>query len=374
MKRSASRNENWGKWLSLHRSHLIAWAVLIVWEVVTIGLFSGSFGHPATYAIHYALVIGLFYCHALLALPWSVRGGGSPIWRVPLVALLEGMAFLISSYVLDHWLIWAGFIQEVTAFAFTMSYVLRTLYRGLYFMGFATGYYYLQTYLDEKKKSDQLQEQHYLEIIRRQQAEEESIKAQNAFLTAQINPHFFFNTLDYLYHNVLDVSPAAAEAISSLATMMRFAIDADKMGDQVCLRDELEQIEHLIYLHQIRQPLFIDVDIDEEILDLKLIPLILLTLVENVFKHGYLKSPESPARISIWKDRTMFYVETRNKVGNQRYVQASHTGMLNTAKRLQNAYGDEVVFQYGAEEDSSYRVKLIIPLAKLSYADASVYL
>ncbi len=347
---------------------------MILWEVVTIGLFSGSFGHPVTYAIHYALVITLFYGHALSALPWALKGGKSPIWRVPAVAVFESVVFLLSSYVLDLWLIWAGFIHDATAFALTMSYVLRTLYRGLYFMGFATGYYYLQTYLDEKIKSDQLQERHYLEIIRRQQAEEESIRAQNALLTAQINPHFFFNTLDYLYHNVLNVSPAAAEAISSLATMMRFAIDADKLGDQICLKDELEQIEHLIYLHQIRQPLFVELDVDEETLEIKLIPLILLTLAENVFKHGNLKAPENPAKISVWKNELSLCIETQNRVGNQQYIQSSHTGLLNTEKRLQNAYGDKVVFLYGVEEDNIYRVKLIIPIQKLSYADVSVCL
>lgn len=350
------------KWLRTYRLHFLLWGIFILWEVVVIGLFAGIFGHPVTYLAHYLLIIALFYLHAIFALPWALQHFKAAFWRIPLMAITELGILILLSYWVDLGLMKAGFLKGDTNVSLTLPYVFRTLYRGLYFLGFATGYYYLITFLRERKRIGELEKQHYLEIIKRQDVEEQLVKAQNAFLLAQINPHFFFNTLDFLYHNVIDLSPASAEAISSLATMMRFAIDADKIGDYIRLGDEVEQVENLIYLHQIRQPLSIDLQVDDAAREAQIIPLVLLTLAENMFKHGYLRAPGHQAKIRIWIDGRTLCIETVNPVGNQRHPQASHTGLINTARRLKNAYGDDVALDHGPQEDGSYRVRISLPV------------
>jgi two-component system LytT family sensor kinase len=354
------------KWSAKYRLHIIVWTAFILWEVVVIGLFSGKFGHPLLYMGHYILVIWFFYLHADYALPWSLERKGFAVWRAPLVIGGQITAFILLSCIIDQVLIAASLVNDELAFSLTLSYILRTVYRALYFMGISTGYYFLATYLKEKRRANELENQHYLEIIRRQQAEEETIKAQNAFLIAQINPHFFFNTLDYLYHNVLDVSPASAEAINALAAMMRFAIDADKIGDRIQLGEEIEQVENLIYLNQIRQPLTIDLRVDERAKNIWFIPLVVLTLTENVFKHGNLRPPMQEARIHIWLTENSLCIETNNQIGQSHQARASHTGLLNTEKRLRNSYGQNVGFFYGPDGNGRFLVSVSIPLSVLN--------
>lgn len=348
--------------LQRYRLHILVWGIFILWEVVVIGLFAGLFGHPMTYLAHYLLIIALFYLHATFALPWALRQVGAAFWRIPLIAIVEIGSLILLTYCVDLGLMKAEILRSDMPVSLTLVYVFRTLYRGLYFLGFATGYYYLITFLDERKRISELEKQHYLEIIKRQEVEEQLVKAQNAFLLAQINPHFFFNTLDFLYHNVIDISPASAEAISSLATMMRFAIDADKIGDYIRLGDEIEQVENLIYLHQIRQPLSLELQVEDYAREMQIIPLVVLTLAENMFKHGYLRAPEHKAIIKIWMNGLILCIETENMIGNQRHSQTSHTGLINIASRLRNAYGSDVILEYGREDNGRFKVRLSLPV------------
>lgn len=355
-------------WINRSRIHLIVWSIFIVWESVVIGLSSGIFGHPLTYAAHYMLIISVFYTHALFALPWSAENIRHLFWRLPFITLLEISVFILCSYGVDYILILAGFLKTTQALTLTIPYTMRMLYRGLYFIGFATGYYYLFTYLNEKKKTNELRQLNYEGIIQQKMAEEALIKAQNAFLMAQINPHFFFNTLDFLYHNILDVSPQSAEAINSLASMMRFAIDADKIGEYIILGDEIEQVENLIYLNQLRKPLWVRLRVDENVKELCFIPLVILTLVENIFKHGDLTTPEHEAEINIFINEDNLFIRTCNLPIERSTSGRSHTGLKNTAQRLQNVYGVNVDFTYGMSETGYFNVQLIIPLEKMQHS------
>jgi two-component system LytT family sensor kinase len=366
--------KNFTNWFRIHRIHFVVWSVFIIWEVVVIGMFSGVFGHPLNYAFHYLLIIAVFYIHASRALPWALVNLNQSIWRIPLVALMEITAFILCSYIVDKGLIWAGSLQSQGPLVLNLQYTLRTLYRELYFLGFATGYYYLTTYLKEKMKTSNLERRNFRDIIKRQKAEKETAKAQNAFLMAQINPHFFFNTLDYLYHNVMEVSPKSAEAIEILATMMRFSTEADKFGEYIRLEDEIEQVQNLIYLNQLREPLAIILAIDNEAVgDIYLIPLVLLTLAENIFKHGNLKSKADRASIRIWLTEDDLCIETDNLINEKYSSLQSHTGLTNMAKRLNYAYGDNIQFSYGSHENGQFKVSLAIPLSLLTFGGTFLY-
>ncbi|MDT3404316.1 sensor histidine kinase [Mucilaginibacter terrae] len=352
-------------WIKSHRLHLLIWGIFIFWETIVIGLISGVFGHPMTYAAHYTSIIILFYVHALYALPWVFKNDTYYYWRLPLTVAFEVSVFIVLSYLIDLALSSASILKDGQAFELNLRYSMRTLYRGLYFLGFSTGFFYLKTYLEEKKKSDLLERQRLNEIIQRQKAEEEVIRAQNAFLIAQINPHFFFNTLDYLYHNVLEIAPNVADAISSLAGMMRFAISADKIGGVIKLGDEVEQVQNLVYLHQVRQQMYIRLEIAEGVEDFFVIPLILLTLTENIFKHGNLLVPEEEAFLRIYFDEDNFYIETFNLINQVITSIKSNTGLSNIGKRLTAAYPDNVSFAYGSDGNSHFQVSIKIALSAL---------
>jgi two-component system LytT family sensor kinase len=360
-------------WVKSHRLHFIIWGTFIAWETIVIGLSSGVFGHPLTYTAHYFLIILLFYSHALFILPWAVQRYTHYFWKLPLAVAFEIFAFILLSYLIDLELINGGILKNEVKFELSLRYAMRTLYRGLYFLGFSTGFYYLKTYLEEKKKSEALERQRLKEIIQRQKAEEEVIRAQNAFLIAQINPHFFFNTLDYLYHNVLDIAPAVADAISSLAGMMRFAISANKITGLIKLADELEQVKSLVYLHQVRQPLYIRLDISDGVEDFFLIPLVVLTLTENIYKHGYLLNPKEEALLRIFYNEEYFYIETENLINQVIASIKSNTGLSNIEKRLTAAYQENFSFNYGSKDGIHFYVRIKIALSVLSQGGSFSY-
>ncbi|QJD96261.1 histidine kinase [Mucilaginibacter robiniae] len=243
---------------------------------------------------------------------------------------------------------------------------MKTIYRGLLFLGFSTGYFYLRNYLSEREKSEQLERDRLNEIIQRKIAEEEAMRAQNAFLMAQINPHFFFNTLDYFYHSLLKIAPELADAVSSLAGMMRFAINADKIGGLIRLGDEVEQVENLIYLHQVRQQLHIRLDVAQAAEDLFFIPLIVLTLTENIFKHGNLTKEHQQAHIRIAIDQQFLVIETHNLVNTMVASVKSNTGLLNMQKRLATAYPNNFHFEHGSIDGVYFNVKIRVALSSLN--------
>jgi sensor histidine kinase YesM len=346
--------------------HFIVWGLFITWEVVFVGLFFGEFGHPISYISHYSIILFLFYLHALILLPWALINNNQALWRVPVIILLETCGFILLSFIVDKWLIELGFLKKAGTLTLNLQYVMKSLYRELYFLGCSTGYYYLVTFLKEKRKTEDLEKRHVAHIFEKQKAEEEIMKAQNAFLLSQINPHFFFNTLDYLYHNVLDSAPESAEAISILATMMRFAIDADKVGSFIKLGDEIEQVENLIYLNQLREQLAIKFQVDEDAREVRLIPLVLLTLAENIFKHGSLKNHREGAVIRIWIAGASLNIETENVIQVHGNLSRSGNGLKNIDSRLKHAYGKNVYFNYGTDHANRFKVSLKIPLSKTS--------
>lgn len=205
------------------------------------------------------------------------------------------------------------------------------------------------------------------EIISRQKAEQELSRAQNAFLKAQINPHFLFNTLDFIYHNVLALSPVAADAIVTLAEMMRFAIDSDKMGEFILLGDEIDQVLNLRYLNQLRkneEPAF-ELLYEEEARDIKFIPLVLLTLAENIFKHGDLGDGRK-ATLQVFIAEGMLQIYSSNMSHGQQHTHSHKTGLANLEKRLHHAYGDAALFSYGNDETGQFNVWVKVPLHLLS--------
>jgi len=347
-----------------YRLHVFLWLAYIAYELTLVGLSGRPLGSPWIYVFHYALAVGFFYTQAYYILPWALKSSGNAYWLAPLSFLLEMTAFVMLSFWADELLFLLHVIPPSKTFGLNLQYCLRAVYRGILFLGSSTGYYYVIRYNSEKRKSEELERIRLNNIIQQQKAEQELIKAQNAYLKAQINPHFLFNTLDFIYHNIVKLSPEIGDAVIRLADMMRYAIDSDKMGDFVYLQDEIEQVENLLYLNQIRKQnnLPVRLSYNDNVLRLKLIPLVLLTLVENIFKHGDLTKAENPASIDIYIHDEMFHIETNNLVDGGRKPHSTHTGLTNIEKRLTYMYGDTAVLNYRVDDNQNFLLSISIPL------------
>ena len=116
---------------------------------------------------------------------------------------------------------------------------------------------------------------------------ETSLRAEVDSLKAQINPHFFFNTLNNLYGLAVEKSELAPQVILKLSDMMRYTIyEGEK--DRVLLKDEIAYLENFIELNRIRVHREVDIKFEQVVgdADLEVPPLLLIILLENAFKHG----------------------------------------------------------------------------------------
>ena len=163
------------------------------------------------------------------------------------------------------------------------------------------------------------------ELERMQALENEKLATELKFLKAQINPHFLFNTLNNLYSNVLTQSPKAPDMIMRLSGILDYVLYKSQ-SQTVLLSEEVQTIEHFLELEQIRYGDRLTIDFKTSAnLSLPISPLILLSMVENAFKHGAsgdIDQPKIKIDIKEWKD-TIYC-----KVWN---TKSAHQGELNDA-------------------------------------------
>jgi len=117
--------------------------------------------------------------------------------------------------------------------------------------------------------------------------EKEKSATELNLLKQQINPHFFFNTLNNLYALSIVKDKQTPEVILQLSELMRYVIYKGK-EEKVAITEEIKYIEDYIQLQQIRLHKKLDFKFDKDIADEKLQvpPLLFITFVENAFKHG----------------------------------------------------------------------------------------
>jgi len=105
-------------------------------------------------------------------------------------------------------------------------------------------------------------------------------------LKNQLNPHFLFNTLNNLYALTLDKSDKAPEVIEHLSDILDYILYRCN-ENYVSLHKEIELIENYLTLEKIRYGQRVAIKFDHQIKnEVKIAPLLLLTFVENAFKHG----------------------------------------------------------------------------------------
>lgn len=196
---------------------------------------------------------------------------------------------------------------------------------------------------------------------RRRAVEAERDRAEIELYKAQIKPHFMFNTLNSLYGLFLTGSEKALESLEKFISMMRY-IHISSMRDMVPLADETDYIHRYVDLQSLRlngmTAVKLDIDIDGGAYEVP--PMLLVTFVENCFKHGVSPVEESVIELSLHcRDGHMDFA-TRNRVFPVRRI-GEHMGIENCRKRLELLYHGRHCLHTGSD-GTFYNVKLSIDL------------
>ena len=193
--------------------------------------------------------------------------------------------------------------------------------------------------------------------------EKENLEQQLEYLKYQINPHFFMNTLNNI-HALVDIDAEKAKStILELSKMMRFILyEGDKQG--VPLTREFDFIRNYITLMELRytDKVQIRVNLPQQAPDRLIPPLMLITFIENAFKHGI--SYQHPSFIDIMVDvqDDRLHFTCNNSKAEKSNQEKGGVGLTNVRQRLKLLYDNNYTLHIQDNPDT-YQVQLTIPLS-----------
>ncbi|MEZ0182348.1 MULTISPECIES: sensor histidine kinase [Flavobacterium] len=332
--------------------HILSWLLLgfimlfyipLTWNVVL----------PTVFWIWQIIVLFLliivFYSNARIIVPRTIiKDNTSPflLWALLIVFVMQIIAFFYTSQTDLHSKIRLVLGLKKYKSPYFDNYVLMLT---LLVLGISTSWAMLQHW--------QKAAQH------KQKLEQDKTMAELAMLKAQINPHFFFNSLNSIYSLTYTDIEDSRNALHTLSRMMRYLLYSTE--ETTTLLKEADFMKDFIALMKLRanSKLTITTDIPQKIHDYPIVPMLLLPLVENAFKHGVHATDKSEIHISLrQKDSTLEF-----EVENTYFEKSSTTneggiGLTNTKRRLHLIYPDKHTLKAGIAPNGKYNVKLHLTL------------
>jgi len=202
------------------------------------------------------------------------------------------------------------------------------------------------------------------ELERIHQLEKEKMATELKYLKAQLNPHFLVNTLNNLYSYVVTGSPKAPDMILHLSSMLEYVLYKSQ-NKTVLLVEEIEAIHNFIGLEKNRYGDRLHVDFNTAgNLNTKISPLLLLSLVENVFKHGAsgdIETPKIKIDIKVETDtiQCVFWNTKSQYQGELNDAYKEGIGLSNIKRQLDLIYKDKHELMI-ADETNTFTVNLLL--------------
>ena len=207
-----------------------------------------------------------------------------------------------------------------------LYYIVDNVFYGILYSLIGATHFFIQYASYSKEQS------HMLEI--------QNKHTELSFLKAQLNPHFFFNTLNTLYSLINKKSDLALDLVSKISSLLRYSLY--ETDEHVFIQQELNYITDFIDVQKLRfkDPIHYDLNIEPSTLSKKIYPFMFTPFVENAFKHGELLDKDNPVRVSLKFAEGCIYFTCTNKCKQMNKDGVGGIGLTNTKKRLSLIYGD----------------------------------
>ncbi len=340
---------NWLKRLLLHS---ICWLFFIA-----IFLFVSTNGFKASqgFVIHFIgmslLNVAIFYINLYFIIPLTLNKHRFLSWILSILMAIVVFAFV--KYGFSFYLFYVKQLlntindRKVEIPGFLVYTGVNIFINGFFVFLSTVLKFTADWFINEKEKSE---------------LERQRLSAELAFLKSQINPHFLFNSLNNIYSLAYQKSASTPDAILKLSEIMRYML-YESNDEKVLLKKELTYLQSYIDLQKLRfgDKAYIDFKIEGQITTQLIVPLLLISFVENAFKHGLATSKETPIYIgaSVYENKLLFVV--KNKKNKLNKDQTGGIGMANVKRRLDLGYPDN--YKLSIEEDAdNYNCELFIDL------------
>src|SRR6218665_1843838 len=217
-------------------------------------------------------------------------------------------------------------------------FIKYTILGYIQFYAYALLYYVGNGLFNSERQLRITREQNFIKEIENARLKEQELKAQYAFLRAQVNPHFLYNSLNTIFSKAQEYSDDLAENISKLARMMRYSFETiENENDAVSVEKELQNLQLLLDINHIRfeGEKLVGYSVEGIVTDQVIPPLSLITIVENAFKYGDLSDPRHPLTIKVRLTQGQLYFYCGNrKSSRQLNVSSTNIGIANLKKRM----------------------------------------
>jgi LytS/YehU family sensor histidine kinase len=218
-----------------------------------------------------------------------------------------------------------------TISSITLNYTIDMMIGEVYVMTFVTAIKITMDWLVEHKRLN--------DLVKLQ------LETELQFLRTQVSPHFLLNTLNNIYALAIDKSSRAPKVIIKLSELMKYMLYETKVK-RLSLEKEILCIQNYLDLERIRsgEKLEIEMEISGEIANKTIAPMLILSFVENAFKHGVNKNIKPvTVKISFHIEGDFLYFSISNPKPaitefNKRIKSSGGIGLENVKKRLALGY------------------------------------
>jgi len=190
--------------------------------------------------------------------------------------------------------------------------------------------------------------------VQQEKLKREQLALQYETLKSQVNPHFLFNNLNSLTSLISSNPEKAIDFVKKLSEVYRYVLD-QKNHELVALETELKFVESYIYLHKIRFGENLEVQINVNAKNFKVIPLSVQLLVENAIKHNEI-SDKKPLSIRLYTNDDQYLI-VENILQKKSGSEGSGMGIQNISDRYGFFTDKKVLITFNSE-----RFKVSIPM------------
>ncbi|MFC0779939.1 sensor histidine kinase [Flavobacterium sp. HJSW_4] len=259
--------------------------------------------------------------------------------------LIAGKLYLIRMFVLGE--------NSVSFWVFFKSVQLQLFITGTRLMSIWILAYHLYHYSRQE-----------IQIVKENAQLSITVKeAQLQSLSAQLNPHFFFNSLNNIKYLVLENPKSARRAIDLLSELLRNSLDNTK-GQFITLEEEFNLVKDYLELEKIRfeERLEVKIETNVNLSSHFILPFSIQLLVENAIKHGIEKRKNGGfinVKAELIQDFIKITVQNSGKLNTE--VQSSGIGLTNLKKRLLLQYNTEATFDIKELGNETVLATILLP-------------
>ncbi len=230
-----------------------------------------------------------------------------------------------------------------------LNHIIAVILGELYVIGFVTAIKLVIDWSIEKKRNEDLAKL--------------QMSTELKFLRTQIQPHFFFNTLNNLYALTLKKSDNAPRLVIKLSDMMQYILYEVK-SSKASLLEEINHINNFIDIERLRfkDRIESEMDITGDIEDVYVPPLLLLSFIENCFKHGLKENDKLNIKMSFNVLNGYLEFNLSNNFNPNTIKDVNRgIGNENAKRRLNLLFSSNYVLE-SKEEGDIYNLFLKIPV------------